>query len=140
MAKLGLFVMLRAQHSILSNIACAMSVSAPLTDIWGVTKSRTLQGNSVCRRNRHGRAVVPNVMASRTAVLSTEMKSAVGMIKRFFVVKLRATRSPHSRVGKWRDFVTLEQRAKTPACNRGRRPPARRVPDPQCSSTPNCRC
>src|SRR4029077_5732664 len=90
MAKLGLLVMLLAQHSILSNIACAMSVSAPVTDIWGVTKSRTLQGNGVCRCNKHGRAVVPNVVASRTAVLRTEIRSAVGTITRFLAAELKS--------------------------------------------------
>jgi hypothetical protein len=97
--------MFLAQHSILSNIACAMSVSAPLTDIWGVTKSRPLQGNSVCRRNRHGRAVVPNVMASRTAILGTEMKSAVGMIKRFFVVKLKPAHKDRHEEFNWLSLV-----------------------------------
>src|ERR1700734_542460 len=87
-----------------------MSVSAPLTDIWGVTKSRTLQGDSVCRRNRHWRAVVPNAVASRMAVLSTEMKSAVGVIKRFFVVKLKSAHKDCHEEFNWLSLVVNQIR------------------------------
>src|ERR1039458_1699505 len=87
-----------------------MSVSAPLADIWGVTKSRTLQGNSVCRRNRHWCAVVPNAVASSTAVRETHMQSAVGIIKRLFAVELRPANKNRQIEFNWLSLVVNEIR------------------------------